>query len=103
MPWPWFLKIRIVLSGPWPLDRHAADVEREGRGEVELARAELDDLAGPGLDQGRLGLLRGVRPGLDPVTLSAAVFPAGFADGPALGCSAQPESPTATATRNMCR
>ena len=54
------------LVGPLALDRHVADVEREGRGELELARAELDDLARLGLDQRRLGLLRGVGTGFDP-------------------------------------
>ena len=60
------LEAQDRLVGPLALDRHGADVERERRGELELARAELDDLAGLGLDQRGLGLLRCVRSGLDP-------------------------------------
>ena len=46
-------------------NRHVADVERQRRGELELARAELDHVARLGLDQCRLGALLGVGTGFD--------------------------------------
>ena len=66
VPAPCSLKLRIVLIGPLAADGHVADVERERGAEVEPALAELDDVAGLGVDQRRLDPLRGALAGLDP-------------------------------------
>ena len=65
-PLPLVLEAEDRLVRPLAADRHAADVERERRAEVEPARAELDDIARLGVDHGRLGPLGGIRAGLDP-------------------------------------
>ena len=65
-PLPLVLEAEDGLVGPLAADRHAADVERQGGLEVESALAQLDDIARLRLDQGRLGALGSIRPGLDP-------------------------------------
>ena len=70
VPCPWFLKLRIGLVRALAADVTRADVERECGDELELARAELDGVAGPGLDHRRLGLLRARRVPPRSVSLS---------------------------------
>ena len=53
-------------------DRDRIDIKRERRQELELARAELDDLSRFGLDQRRLGQLLGLRASIDPGHLRGA-------------------------------
>src|SRR5262249_31076055 len=65
-PLPLVLEGEDRLVGPLATDRHAADVEREGRAAVEPAGAELDDVARPGVDHRRLGRLGSIRAGIDP-------------------------------------
>ena len=71
VPAPWSLKAQDRPIRPLAADGHAADVERERGAAVEPPRAQLDDLAGPGVDQGRLDPLRGhPAPGSIRVTLA---------------------------------
>ena len=64
-PRPLVLEAQDRPVRPLAADGHAADVERERGAEVEPALAELDDVARLGVDQRRLGPLRGIRAGLD--------------------------------------
>ena len=65
VPAPWFLKLRIVLSGPLPRSVTWLTSSESVECEVEPAFAELDHVAGLGIDQRGLGPLGGALAGVD--------------------------------------
>ena len=74
VPCPWFLKLRIVLSGPLPRTVTSLTSSESVERNSNRPAPNLDRIARLGVDHRRLGLLRGIGAGIDDDPARAAAL-----------------------------